>query len=121
MGKLTHFDRGFHGAYTPASSALANLEAATPAEGIFRRTGNLVEAWVPVTLDATAAGAFSFELALPVASDFTGVNDCMGGVFGSSESFKVTSSVTNNTAVVSGVAVSTASGAYTVYFAYKVK
>jgi hypothetical protein len=66
------------GTYTPTSSALSNLNSATPGVARYIRVGNVVTIAGDVAVDAVGAGITSFELTLPVATDVSGGGLCNG-------------------------------------------
>lgn len=112
------------GTYTPTSSAAANLAAnPTMTEAQYLRVGNTVTVSGRFTADPTAAGAASFELTLPVASNIGAAEDAAGVAFSGSiagQGAEITGSVANNTAIVSWVAVDITSQLWSYTFSYQV-
>lgn len=100
-----------HGTFSPTDSANSNLDACTPSSIQYLRVGNTVTFAGTVTADATATGATSFEMDLPVASDLSattrlaGAGVCVTG----DEPISINAEATNNTAQFTWTAVSTAS------------
>lgn len=109
--------------YSPTSSAASNLDAnPTMTQAQYMRVGATVTVSGTFSADATAGGAASFEISLPVASDVGAVEDVAGVAFSAaiSEGAAITGSVANNTAVVSWVAVDTASQSWSYTLTYQV-
>lgn len=111
--------------YSPTRSAESNLDAnVTPSSAQYMRVGNVVTVSGRVTgVDPTAAGAASFELSLPIASNIGAVEDCAGVAFSGTiagQGAAVTGSVANNTAVFSWIAVDTTSQSWSYTYSYEV-
>ena len=67
------------GAFTPTFSGSVNGISVTVLKGIYSRVGDVVT--VSVLVDATfdtLQNSGGFELSIPVASNFTDANDCIG-------------------------------------------
>lgn len=96
------------GTYTPTATALVNTDSVGALSGTYLRVGNTVKVGIRCVPNATSIGVTStFELSLPVASNFTTTIDAIG-VAVASESFgTVSSSIANNTLVVTYTAGST--------------
>lgn len=97
------------GVYTPTRSAEVNMGAnVTMFEGQYMRVGNTVTCSGRFTADpATTLLATSFEMTLPVASNFGAVEDCAGVAFCgdiTGMGAQISGSVANNTMVVSWIA-----------------
>lgn len=112
------------GTYTPTRSAESNLDSnVTPTAAQYLRVGATVTVSGRFTADPTGAGAASFELTLPVASnlgaaaDLAGVAFC-GGIAG--QGAEIIGSAANNTAVVQWVAVDTTSKVWSYTFTYQI-
>lgn len=110
------------GVYSPSDTANSNLDSATATEAQYLRVGNTVTVSGRFTADATAGGAASFELSLPVASNIGAVEDLAGMAYSrtAGETAEITGSVANDTAVVAWTAVSTASQTWSYSFTYQV-
>lgn len=108
------------GTYTPTSSSLSNVDAATPTVTHYLRVGNSVTVAGSITIDATAGGLASFEITLPIASNLAATSDLGGVASQIGESARILGSVANDTAVFSWTAVSTASLVWTFTFTYRV-
>lgn len=115
------------GVYSPTDSANVNLDSATPQSAQYMRVGATVTVSMVVTVDVNAgAGAVaSFELDLPVASNFGAVEDCAGtAVFliaSTAQEFgRVYGVAANDTCKVDFNPTSTTSGTMTLIFAYQV-
>lgn len=111
------------GTYTPTSSALSNLDSATPSLAQYIRVGNVVTVSGKITIDATAGGAASVELTLPNASNVQGAQDVAG--IASCGAIMETASIdgvtANDTAKLSWVAVNTSSQSWSYTFTYRVR
>ena len=68
------------GTYTPVSTIVTNLDSTTPQVSIFQRTGDVVQVWVPIDVDATVSGgtASNLRLSLPIAQVLAAVTDLSG-------------------------------------------
>ena len=68
------------GTYTPTSisGTLVNLDSVTYSALHWRKTGNQVDVWGTLGVDATAIGAIAVQFTLPVASNFLGSQDLSG-------------------------------------------
>lgn len=112
------------GVYTPTRSAESNLDAnVTMTEAQYMRVGNTVTVSGRFTADPTAGGAASFEIDLPIASDFAAIEDAAGVAFSGSiagQGAAISGSVANNTAVFSWIAVDTTSQAWSFSFSYQI-
>ncbi len=67
------------GTFTPTVSGVVNSISVTVLKGIYSRVGDVVT--VSVLVDATfdtLQNQGGFELSLPIASNFTDANDCIG-------------------------------------------
>lgn len=72
------------GNYTASTSSLSNLDAATFSAGSFMRIMNRVQISGLISVDATAASSFSFDMSLPtfVTNNFTSANLASGNFQG---------------------------------------
>jgi hypothetical protein len=91
------------GTFSQTSSALSNADSVVPLKCLYSRVGNIVTLGIIVYVDPTSAGIVSFELDLPIASDFTTANDASGSLnaVNPAQSGLVYSSASNDTLVVS--------------------
>lgn len=110
------------GTYVPTSSALSNMDAVTALTGIYSRVGNTVTVGIRCAVNATAGGVASFEVSLPVASNFAAVSDASGiAVTASGDgSGIVAGSVANNTLTISYTVVVTTAVTMTIQAIYTV-
>lgn len=97
------------GTFTPTRSAETNLDGnVTPTEAQWCRVGNVVTVSGRVTgVDPTIPGAASFELSIPVASNFAAVKDAAGTAFCgaiSGQGAEIIGSIANNTVVIQWIA-----------------
>lgn len=119
-------DTGYWGTYAPTASAAAGTVTAQPSGGSARyiRQGNIVFVSGQITIDLTGAGAGSFEMDLPIASNLGATTDLSGVIAAgavASVNGTLVGSVANNTAVVNLVALADdAAGVYAFNFAYTV-
>jgi hypothetical protein len=69
-----------YGTWTPTPAGLVNLDSASSFAGYYIRVGTMVVGTLNVDADATAAASTTttFEVAPPVASNFTGSGDAGG-------------------------------------------
>lgn len=68
------------GAYTAAITEGANVDASTIAGGRWSRVGNEVTVQLRLTVDPDSGTTTEFNISLPIASDFTDVEDAGGNV-----------------------------------------
>lgn len=119
------------GSYTPTISGYVNGIAVTPNSATYIKVGNIVtvSAQLDIQLDSGETDG-TFEMSLPVASNFTSGKNLFGlmqysygpGTLAEIEQLEISAEVTNNTCFVSlVVATPTASLAYcTIQFQYEV-
>lgn len=118
------------GTYTPTFSGYVNGIAVTPNSASYIKVGNIVtvSAQINIQLD-TSEVTGTFEMSLPVASNFTSQKQCFGlmqysfsGILAEIVGLTIGAEVTNNTCEVSlEVATPTANLAYcTIQFQYEV-
>lgn len=67
----------YGGTYTPTASNTSNCSV-TPRSCVYSRVGPIVTVSGAVDVDITASGGYSFQLSLPIASDFTSSYDAAG-------------------------------------------
>ena len=113
------------GTYTPTRSAEANMDGnVTMTEAQYMRVGNTVTVSGRFTADPTLpATATSFEMTLPVASNFGAVEDAAGIAFCGAiagQGAEVSGSVANDTAVVSWISSDTTSQSWSYTFTYAI-
>lgn len=99
---------GSAGVYTPTRSAEVNMDSdVTTAEAQYLRNGNTVTVSGRFTANPTApATTTSFEMSLPIASNFGAIEDAAGVAFCGAVAgmgAAITASVANNTVVVTWV------------------
>lgn len=68
------------GTWTPTLTAVGNVDALTAAVCHYMRVGDIVTFAGRVSMDATAAGAASFGMSLPIVSDFNSLVQAAGTV-----------------------------------------
>ena len=93
------------GTYTPTVSAETNSIVATPNAATFIKVGSIVNCSIQIEILLDAAETTgSFELSLPVASNFTNQKECFGilqwsygGVLAEIVGLSINAEVTNNT------------------------
>jgi hypothetical protein len=116
-------DTSSAGAYTPALTNVANLDASTAYECQYIRVGNNVHVSGRVDLDPTAAGAVQLGIALPVASNIGATEDCAGVAFASGiagQGAAITGDAANNRAELQFIAVDTTNQPMYFSFTYQV-
>lgn len=109
------------GTQTGTSSNPSNLDAATFIKLDHRRFGNQVHVFGEVNLDPTAAGAASFRMTLPVASNFTVQEDCSGGFNGTVDFGRIYGSAANDVCIFEFVATDGTSRGFNFWADYIVK
>lgn len=105
------------GAYTPTITGSNNYSGSSDSKAMWMRLGNIVTVSGSVVIDPTAAGLVIFDISLPVASDFTGVQDVAGT--GGFEDYQINGSnaiIANATDNRAQVEVSASSGSASFYF-----
>jgi len=93
------------GTYTPTVSAETNSIVATPNAATFIKVGSIVNCSIQIEILLDAAETTgSFELSLPVASNFTNQKECFGilqwsygGVLAEIVGLSINAEITNNT------------------------
>ena len=86
-----------YGTYTPTATALVNITSVTPAVATYIRIGSIVHVAGAFSADI-GAGSASFELSLPIASNFTAAGDLAGaGILGQTTTIALSADVTNDT------------------------
>jgi hypothetical protein len=114
------------GTWSPTITEGTNVAASTTAVCQYTRIGARVICAGRVNIDPTAGDptATDFELSLPIASNFALVTDLSGTGTGSTtttaDTYKVTASVANDTAVFNGIASQTAAADVMFTFMYLV-
>ena len=111
------------GTYAGADTANSNLDSATPGTLFFTRIGNIVDISGSFNADPTTTlTTTSFELNIPVASNFTTDEDAAGvGANAINESVACSSSATNDTLVFTWKPAGTANVGHRFKCAYVIK
>lgn len=89
-----------YGTYTPTFSNLSNLDSVTSLIFYYQRIGNQVMVKGTATVDPTAAGAGSFEMTIPISSDFNDVKDAIGTICNHGDQGLVSANIANDTAEI---------------------
>lgn len=113
------------GTYTATRSAEVNLDSnVSLSEGIYMRVGNVVTVTIVFTADPTlTATTTSFEISLPIASNFTAGDQLAGTAFCgniASMGAQIASSAANNTAKITWKATDITSQSWFGTFTYRV-
>ncbi len=115
---------GASSTYTPAHTNLTNLSATTPRVTTYSRHGDMVVVEGEFSADPTApAATTSFEMSLPVASNFANTFECGGAGAGDSQagySVRISGNVANDTAFVSWIAADVSNQQISFIFGYRV-
>ncbi len=123
-GTIWNFIGGSQSTYTPAHTNLTNLTTTTPRVTTYDQTGNGVHVYGEFNAQPTAAAlTTSFEMSLPVASNFANTFECGGA--GASDiqagySVRISGNVANNTALVSWVSADITDQPISFEFGYRV-
>lgn len=112
-----------YGTFSPTATLVTNMDGATVTDVQWSRIGNIVTVSGRVTADATAPGAASFRINLPIASNLTAVNQLAGtaaatGVAG--QSAGIQADATNDAALFKWVAVDLNSQEMMFTFTYQI-
>ena len=71
------------GAYTPTTTAVANVSNVTLQKASYTRIGDYVDVSIAVSVSPTsAASGGQFHLTLPIASNFSSTSECIGTITG---------------------------------------
>lgn len=111
------------GTYTPTGTGLTNVSSITPGVAQWMRVGNVVtvSGSVSVTPTAAAPTKTTFNLTLPLASNFAASSQCGGGggrnLAAQVEAALVLADTVNDQATIAFMATST--GAATLYYSYQ--
>jgi hypothetical protein len=97
------------GVYTPTVSGVVNGIAVTPNTATFIKIGSIVNCYIQLgVIMAKFQKTGSFELSLPVASNFTSTKNCFGlmqwsnnGILSEIVQLTINGEITNNTCFVS--------------------
>lgn len=111
------------GTYTPAITAVANVDSASSPDGMYIRIGNIVIVFGTVVIDATAAAGTltSIGISLPITSnlgasaDVSGILGSQGGTTG-----RVIGDAANDRAQANYLSASAAAGTFHFQFMYEV-
>lgn len=108
--------------YTPTHTALSNLDTTTPRVTGYSRVGNMVTISGGFSADPTAAGACSFEMSLPIASNFANTFEAGGtsALEVGGEPGGISAVVANDTLLIQWVAAVTVDSAYTFTVTYRI-
>lgn len=109
--------------YTPGLTNVTNVAASTAYACQYARVGTTVTVSGLVDIDPTAAGATELGITLPVASNFTAIEQCAGtaaspAVAGLSAAIRA--DVANDRAALQFVAVDTANRTFSFSFTYRI-
>ncbi len=109
------------GTYTPTVTTNFNCSSPSPRVCQYLRVGNTVtvSGFIDVTVTAGTTST-EFEITLPVASNFSAVENCAGSGDGNRNSLQVFGSVANDRAVVNWVSNGTGSQAIIFTFTYRI-
>ncbi len=108
-------------AWTPACTAVSNLDSVTGGSGRFVKAGGVVGFGFQATIDATAASAFEFRASLPVPSAFVNASALCAVVTGQTISLaRAYADATNDAITVVGTTNTTAGTAIVVVGWYEV-
>jgi len=124
-GNITggNFSSGITTAGALAITNMTNVASATAGAIYYTRVGDNVVFGGPVTVQATATGAVSFQMALPVASNFSGNNQASGTIVSGNAADMVgviQSNSTNDTFDIQYTATTTASRTFVINGIYRV-
>lgn len=116
---------GSSGVYSPAPTGGVNLDAnPTATEAQYMQVGNTVTVSGAFTADPTApASTTSFEMTIPVASNFGATEDAAGTAFCGAiagQGAAITASVTNDRVVVSWISGDVTSKSWSYIYSYQV-
>lgn len=110
--------------YTPTHTNLTNLSATTPRVTTYARVGNTVIVGGAFSADPVApAGATSFEMSLPIASNFANTFECGGTAFSpnvAGQGAGIFGNVANDTAQVQWTSGDIANQEMDFHFIYRV-
>lgn len=107
------------GTYTPTSTNITNVDSSTPAVAGYFRIGNTVHVYGAVTIDATATGAISISLTIPIARNFTAASQLAGMTVNSNSDIgRIAADTANDYAVLTGNSSVTAARVWAYSFDY---
>lgn len=112
-----------YGTYTPTVSNGTNLDSVTPEECTYLRVGSSIWVFGVLVADPTSVGPLStFELELPVASNFASTGNCGGTISAVAieQGGGIYANTTNDTAEFSFKAASASAATMTFQFGYRV-
>ena len=66
------------GDWTPTITDVDNVDASVLLNAFYAVSGNLVQCWVAMTIDMTAAAAFTVRVSLPFGIDVAAAGDIVG-------------------------------------------
>jgi hypothetical protein len=113
------------GTYTPTVTGVSNVDSVSAYSCIYMRVGSVVQVSGTISVNPTTNGiATSFDVSLPVASNFTAVTDCAGvvGVQSTGVAYggEVDANTTDDRAAMRILATGTGAGDYYFIFSYVV-
>ena len=123
----THYVNGVNttnnsgGTYTPTITNRVNIDSITPQVTSYIRVGNIVHVGGAIVVNSTTTVTSSFEMSLPIASDFTSQYNLAG--VGTNQSYEVAiiiASIANNTAVFTWIAADIDPVILTFNFTYRI-
>lgn len=108
--------------YTPTLTNGSNVETSTPFEAMVTVTGEIVTVTGAITIDAVNASSVSFNLSLPIASNFTTSQLYGTGIANEStvRTLYATADAANDNASFGSSAASSAARTYTYSFTYQI-
>lgn len=121
-GEFVTYDKAKSGTYTPVSTNDSNLSGLTFLTAHWTRVGDVVTVSGTFEADAVSAGVTSFEMSLPVASNFVSTANAAGGAWcdGAERSFRVSANVANDRAYFLATLQNTTVQSFGYSFSYQV-
>ena len=121
-GELVTYDKAKSGTYTPTATNDSNLSGLTLYIAHWIRVGEVVTVSGAFEADAIATGATTFELSLPVASNFAATTNAAGGAWcdAAERSFRVSAQVANDRAYFQATLQNTTIQSFGYSFSYQV-
>jgi hypothetical protein len=113
----------YGGQYTPTITNVSNVAASTPYSTMYMRVGAYVTVSGMIDIDPTAATTTQFGMSLPIASDFTAVEDCAGTgySFSDDDATEIAADTSNNRADFRFSATGTANRNHKFTFTYRIR
>ncbi len=121
-GDFVTYDQAKSGTYTPTATNDTNLSGLTLFVAQWTRVGNVVTVNGAFEADAVAVGATTFELSLPIASNFAATTNAAGGAWcdGAERAFRVSAQVANDRAYFQATLQNTTIQTFGYSFSYQV-